>query len=630
VRFARAGGASRVTTAAEIASVLERSRKSGRGFTASCPAHDDSVPSLSIADGEVGPVVHCHAGCEQSAVLDALAAHGIDLRKPRANGHDRKDFGVAALAAAKRLEPHLLRDWNVRDEALGNGSTAVAFEYRDAADKITGVKFRRSLDGNRGFFWQKGSKPGLYGLWRLADMRALDNRLVICEGETDTLTLWQRDFSALGLPGASMWREEWLAKLPESDPIYVIIEPDRGGVAVKDWLGKSDLRHRARMVQMPVEHKDPSALYLADPNHFVDRFEALLEAAKPWDEQSPSEPRIRLRQAAEIVAEPIPAAWLLRPYLEQMVLALLYGELGTLKSFVTLDMLLSIAAGKPWGGSPYRSKPQPVVYVSAEGRGLEKRLRAWALHHGVDLARIPFYAIEHALDLSKPDNLLELVEAIEALKIVPALVGIDTLSRNKGALDENVNSDMAAFLGLLDSNLRQRFKCSVLLVHHVGHGAKDRSRGAYSLMADTDANYLIERPDAQELTIRITTGRLKDSESPTPLYLKAHIINLGTEDADGQPETSLVLLPTDERPAEARKQPTGKQQLALLRLLEQEYAEGRTTWTTTDVRRLAKERLNMRASSAKSAQVGLGASGFLKATIGGVTLTDPPVKADSP
>lgn len=609
-------------SAADIAAALDRPRRNGDGFMASCPAHDDTHPSLAIRDGEHGPVVYCHAGCSQNDVLDALADRGVDLRQPKGNGDDRAPFNVAALAVAKQLKLSELAQWHLQDVELDSGRTAVGFEYRDRAGNVTGLKYRRALSGARGFFWRKGSRPTLYGLWRTDEMRALDNRLVICEGETDTLTLWQHEFFALGLPGASMWREQWLAELPPNDPIFVIVEPDRGGEAVESWLAKSELRHRARLVRMPAKHKDPSALYVADPDHFTDRFEELILAAEPAVKPRKS----RLRHAADIVANPIPAAWLLRPYLEQMVLALLYGELGSLKSFVTLDMLLAIAAGKSWGGAMFPVKPQPAIYVSAEGRGLEKRLRAWSLHHGVDLKRLPFYAIEHALDLSTAEHLDDLVADIATLEIVPAIIGIDTLSRNKGPLDENASADMSTFLGLLDAKLRQPFKCSVLLVHHVGHSAKDRGRGSYTLMADTDANYLVERPDPKELTIKITTGRLKDSESPAPLFLKARIVELGTEDEDGEPETSLVLLPTDERPSEAKRRPSGKQQMALLKLLEDQYVDGQVVWTTTEIRTLAKEQLGMVKSSAKSAQLGLSNGGFLKATVGGMVLTDPPAQ----
>jgi hypothetical protein len=611
-------------TAANIANVLDRARRSGTGFVASCPAHDDREPSLAINDGDKGPVVHCHAGCSQDAVLDAIAARGIELRK--LNGHDDKPFDVASLAAAKRLDARLLHDWHVSDATLENSAPAVAFEYLNVRGDVTGVKYRRALGGNRGFFWRKGSRPSLYGLWRVNDMRSLDNRLLLVEGETDCLTLWQHEFFALGLPGANMWREQWLRELPEADTIYVFVEPDRGGQAVESWLAKSELRHRARLVRM-TEHKDVSALYLADREHFADNVEKLLEASVPATDKPTRESR--LRHASEIVAEPIPAAWLLRPYLEQMVLTLLYGELGSLKSFVTLDMLLCIAAGLPWAGSRYRTKAQAVVYISAEGRGLEKRLRAWSMHHAIDLRKLPFYAIEHALDFSNTERIDELVADITALGIAPAIIAIDTLSRNKGPLDENSSADMSTFLGVLDEKLRRPFKASVLLVHHVGHGAKDRGRGSYTLMGDTDANYLVERPDPQELTVKFTTGRLKDSDSPPPVFLKGHIVDLGTRDNDGEPETSLVLLPTDERPIAAKRGPTGKQQLALLRLLEAEHLDGHCVWTTTDIRRLAKQRLGMPSSSAKSAQIGLAGAGFLKDTIGGMALTDPPAARKS-
>ena len=48
-------------------------RRMGRRWIACCPAHDDRSPSLSISDrGDGVPLVHCHAGCEQRRVIDAL------------------------------------------------------------------------------------------------------------------------------------------------------------------------------------------------------------------------------------------------------------------------------------------------------------------------------------------------------------------------------------------------------------------------------------------------------------------------------------------------------------------------------------------------------------------------------
>lgn len=63
--------------AADLAAALG-GKRSGDGWSAKCPAHDDRTPSLSINDGTNGhPVVFCHAGCEQEHLLDVLRDRGL-------------------------------------------------------------------------------------------------------------------------------------------------------------------------------------------------------------------------------------------------------------------------------------------------------------------------------------------------------------------------------------------------------------------------------------------------------------------------------------------------------------------------------------------------------------------------
>lgn len=53
-------------------------RRVGGGWMARCPAHDDQNPSLAIqqtADGSV--LIHCHAGCSQHDVIEALKSRGL-------------------------------------------------------------------------------------------------------------------------------------------------------------------------------------------------------------------------------------------------------------------------------------------------------------------------------------------------------------------------------------------------------------------------------------------------------------------------------------------------------------------------------------------------------------------------
>jgi putative DNA primase/helicase len=63
-------------SAAELAHALG-GKRSGRDWMAKCPAHDERTASLSIRQGNAGPLVHCFAGCPQRDVLEALARRGL-------------------------------------------------------------------------------------------------------------------------------------------------------------------------------------------------------------------------------------------------------------------------------------------------------------------------------------------------------------------------------------------------------------------------------------------------------------------------------------------------------------------------------------------------------------------------
>lgn len=78
-------------SAANILDRLDRVRSAGAGrWVASCPAHQDRRPSLSIREMEDGRVlVHCFGGCDVESVLDAAGLTFDDLYPPREVEHGR-------------------------------------------------------------------------------------------------------------------------------------------------------------------------------------------------------------------------------------------------------------------------------------------------------------------------------------------------------------------------------------------------------------------------------------------------------------------------------------------------------------------------------------------------------------
>lgn len=269
--------------AATVASRLKKPKKSGSNWVACCPAHEDSTPSLSISDGDKGIVVHCHAGCSQESVLNAIEALGVFIRKPKMNGngaHHDEVLTLESLAAAKGIAVTTLTENHVSE---GDG---VSFRYYSRHGEDTGIKHRKYLGGgHRGkdFRWSRGPKderPSLYGLWRFDKDYENDGRVILCEGETDALTLWQFGYTALGIPGVDLWKPEWWDEMPASARVYVILEPDAGGTKLEKTFSDPKYRKRVSFIRMPAETKDPNALHLASET-FTDDFDHLIESAQP-------------------------------------------------------------------------------------------------------------------------------------------------------------------------------------------------------------------------------------------------------------------------------------------------------------------------------------------------------------
>jgi hypothetical protein len=259
----------------------------------------------------------------------------------------------------------------------------------------------------------------------------------------------------------------------------------------------------------------------------------------------------------ELLANPHTPRWLLRKVLEHGVVALLVGRRGSFKSYIALHWLMQVAI-----------TGLPIVLLSAEGAALSNRIAAWLQHHApaADPATLRILAIECRVNLMELSDLAAIHTAVEKWGHKPVAFLIDTLSKNSGRLDEDSNSEVKVLISHLDVHLRQKFDCTVLLVHHAGHNNLGRARGASALEADTDACYVVTR-EGPSKTVAVSRERFKDSEELPPLGYEAVVVDLGRVDEDGQPITSLALVGSD-APTQVKPKAAGKNQekaLAALR-----------------------------------------------------------------
>lgn len=237
--------------------------------------------------------------------------------------------------------------------------------------------------------------------------------------------------------------------------------------------------------------------------------------------------------------------YLVKGWIDRDSMALVFGPPGAGKTFTTLHLALHVAAGKEWSGC--RVRGGGVLYLGYEGGAAMPR-RLYALKQefpGLDWPAIPLrlWNIRRAMaskTARAPEGRAEFEAALKAfreeLKEWPALIIIDPLRDALGGSDSDVDL-VAPFLEYLRLAV-EATGAAVLVVHHPGHHATDRSRGDSGIEGNMDQVIRLD-PD----TGHVTSRKLRDGQRGTLNY-RLRVVTLGM-DADGDPVTSCVYQPID-------------------------------------------------------------------------------------
>lgn len=275
----------------------------GRGDHIHCPfpGHPDKNPSWRWAED------HWFCTCGNGSIFDAvMRIESVDFEAAKVRvaeiiGRDdliidpaaEAGVTVAQIAETKKLPIDFLLKCGWFDFKNSgkwhNNPPAVGIPYRDKSGKQW-LRIRAALAGKKNKFrWKKGDREApLYGAWN--SLEGVDHCFLV-EGESDTVTLWHNRIPALGIPGAGNYSDERHAPtLDGVSVVYVPIEPDEGGDTVMAWLPHSSIAPRVRVIHMPPEMKDVSALYMKDPAGFIAALQGLMKTAQPVKLPDPDKP----------------------------------------------------------------------------------------------------------------------------------------------------------------------------------------------------------------------------------------------------------------------------------------------------------------------------------------------------
>lgn len=234
--------------------------------------------------------------------------------------------------------------------------------------------------------------------------------------------------------------------------------------------------------------------------------------------------------------------------LDHGTLSVVYGESGSGKTFVVLDLAFSVATGRRW--HDFETEQGAVCYVAAEGgSAIDKRIAALREEYP-DHADVPMIVIRSPVDLSKEGadvpRLIDLLRQAEADISQPfKLIILDTLSRVLGGGNENSSEDMGALVKNFDA-LRLGVKSHLLIVHHCGKDRALGARGWSGLRAAVDTEIEIN-----DKTVAFTKQR--DLEQRPPFRFSLKPVQLGL-DAKDRMVTSCIVTYSSVAASEADRE----------------------------------------------------------------------------
>ena len=476
-------------------------------WMARCPAHDDTEPSLHVSFQNNRILMHCFAGCSFEAICRALNIEPQELflhEEPAGNHHpEGEGLTLEAFAKAKALETELLRQVQVT-QGVYQGMPAVLFRYRDAEGELQAIRYRIALEGDC-FRWQRGAEPKklAYGEWWLPQWREKGKRVVVLvEGESDALTLWQVGVPAIGIAGANGLNEYHL-KLLEGFEVLVWQEPDAGGIT---FARKAcELFQNVRVIEPPVGAKDASDLWLKCVNEhgeqakaiFKERVRQQLAQAKPCASNLTS---LYKKGFGEVRLKPVFT-------LHELKYAPLPESSGESLPFFGVEGIIRrgrthLLAGKPraskteaiFRGGVLEWREERILYLSEEGVAVWRdRLSGFAEDELPEKCNVHLYAGEPREEL-----LHEMATGGYTIIIIDSLRGVWRL------FDElhpsQVIRDVAPLI-----DLQRRLGFTLIALHHErkaeGEAFTDRFAGTNALTSAFDMLLSLSRQGETDIVL---------------------------------------------------------------------------------------------------------------------------------
>lgn len=210
---------------------------------------------------------------------------------------------------------------------------------------------------------------------------------------------------------------------------------------------------------------------------------------------------------------PAPERMLVKGLVPHLGVAFIGGQSGAGKTFIGVDLAVSLASGEPFFGRKVCERVG-VVIVAAEGGGTIKNRVHVARNAKAAGEILPIAWLKSAPDFSKPRDVAAFIAKLRAIgakmqKVHGVRLGalvVDTVAAAFGLENENDNSEAARVVNLMN-RLSTALGVVVIPIHHHGKTGETGLRGASAWLGGADV-VLSVTGDKDRASDRITNRRL--------------------------------------------------------------------------------------------------------------------------
>ena len=260
----------------------------------------------------------------------------------------------------------------------------------------------------------------------------------------------------------------------------------------------------------------------------------------------------RLLSFDTIMTQPLPPIeWLVESLIPHGERTLVYGEWGSMKSWLLLHLGLHIAAGKAWLGNFPIPQPRSVLYLDEEmpERTLRQRINRLGNGAGIKAQGLRFRTISHLNAKFSAGNVEALLKGLKAEGFDPHVIIVETLRRvlvgseseatDVSDLWHNVSPILSAGKTLIISHHMRKPSA-------MGYdSSRNRASGSTDIMAGADNAFSVVRKHGGDV-LTVTCEKSRTAEEPPPFVVRlcdqAGVDSPVEMDYEGTPEQHVESL----------------------------------------------------------------------------------------